>query len=32
MSVLLLGSYLVTWVLGRGILGPASGVGGVARP
>lgn len=32
MSMLLLGSYLVTWVLGRGILGPASGAGGVARP
>ncbi len=26
MSVLLLGSYLVTWLLGRGILGPAGGI------
>ena len=27
MSILLLGSYLVAWILGRGILGPARGLG-----
>jgi uncharacterized membrane protein len=32
MSVLLLGSYLVTWVVGRGILGPVRGPEEVARP
>jgi uncharacterized membrane protein len=32
MSLLLLGSYLVTWVLGRGIMGPVRGPGEVARP
>lgn len=31
MSTLLLGSYLVTWVLGRGLLGSALGRGSVAR-
>jgi uncharacterized membrane protein len=28
MSILLLGSYLVAWILGRGILGPARGLTG----
>ena len=32
MSVLLLGSYLVTWVLGRGILGPVRVPGDIASP
>ena len=31
MTTLLLGSYLVTWVLGRGLLGPIRGRGRVAR-
>jgi len=31
MSTLLLVSYLVTWVLGRGLLGPVRGPGRVAR-
>ena len=31
MSILLLGSYLVAWILGRGILGPARGLSGT-RP
>jgi uncharacterized membrane protein len=31
MSILLLGSYLVAWVLGRGLLGPVRGRGRVAR-
>ena len=31
MSVLLLGAYLVTWVVGRGVLGPVGGRGGIAR-
>jgi len=31
MSTLLLGSYLVAWLLGRGLLGPAQGRGGVDR-
>jgi len=32
MSALLLGSYLVAWVLGRGLLGPGHVRDGVARP
>jgi hypothetical protein len=31
MSTLLLASYLVAWVLGRGLLGPVHGRGRVAR-
>jgi hypothetical protein len=31
MSTLLLASYLVAWVLGRGLLGPVRGRGRVAR-
>jgi uncharacterized membrane protein len=31
MSVLLFGAYLVTWVVGRGVLGPVVGRGDIAR-